>query len=122
MTKIITRNDVENILIQWQKCQIKAQDLHDWAENLYLKDGIDYEDWEQDESYSVTNEVLGALDMMDMNLMTPEDVPAYLEFLKTPLGCYNEGYSKLEQYLQQIDVEERRRLLSENPFYSIFCK
>jgi len=122
MKKIITRNELRDLLTKWQRGQITAEELNSLAGELYPNDEVGYEDWEADGESSVTNEVLAALDMMDMNLMVPEDVPAYLEFLNTPLGSFKEGYSKLRQCLQHINIEDRQVALSKIPFYKAFCE
>lgn len=121
MQKVITRKELRELLTQWQQGQITAEQLNGFAGELYPNDDVDYEDWEGDGENSVTNEVLAALDMMDMNLVVPEDVPAYLEFLNTPVGLFNEGYSKFRQHLQDVNIEERQKALSEIPFYKAFC-
>ncbi len=122
MQTIITRSDIIAKLLEWQEGKLTAEDLNNWAVRFYLHDDVDYSDWEGDEEErSVTNEVLAQLDSIDMNLMIPDDVPAYLEFLDTPLGKFEDGYAKLESYLNSIDYKERARLLAGNEFYAPFC-
>lgn len=119
MTEIITRKQLKDLLMQWRNGELSEEQLHDWAENRYLTDEVDYSDWENDNS--VTNEVLGALDMMNMNLMTKEDIESYLTFLDTPPGQFSQGYGKLEDYLKMINYSERKRTLAKIPFYKKFC-
>ncbi len=99
-----------------------AHELNDWAGENYPNDDVEYEDWDEKEAYSVTNEVLAALDMMDMNLMIPEDVPAYLGFLETHPASFEEGYKKLQQYLEKNDIKKRAAALVADPFYEKFCQ
>ena len=122
MKRIICRKDLKEKLLQWQKGQMTAHELHEWAEGNYLNDDVECEDWDEIEEHSVTNEVLAELDMMDMNLMTTEDVPAYLDFLETPPASFEEGYKKLQQYLKQNDMKKRAAALSADPFYARFCQ
>jgi len=122
MKMIISRKDLKEKLLQLQEGRITALELNDWAGGNYLNDEIDYEDWDEAGEDSVTNEVLAALDMMDMNLMTPEDVPAYLDFLETPPAAFEEGYKKLQQYLNRIDIKKRAAALVTDPFYERFCQ
>jgi 23S rRNA A2030 N6-methylase RlmJ len=121
MRKIIKRKDLKEKLLQWQQGEITAHELNDWAGENYPNDEIEYEDWDDAESNSVTNEVLAALDMMDMNLMTPEDVPAFLNFLETDPVSFEDGYEKLQSYLKQIDIKKRSAVLAVDPFYERFC-
>ena len=121
MKRIISRKELKEKLLQWQSGQITAHELNDWAGENYPNDDVEYDDWDETEN-SVTNEVLAALDMMDMNLMTPEDVPAYVKFLETPHGSFDVGYSQLQQYIKQIDIKKRAAALAANPFYEKFCQ
>lgn len=121
MKKILRRKDLKEKLLLWQQGVITAHELNDWAGENYPNDDVEYEDWDAAEEYSVTNEVLAALDMMDMNLMTLEDVPAYLSFLETPPASFEEGYNKHQKYLEQIDINKRAAALVTDPFYERFC-
>lgn len=122
MKKIIRRKDLKEKLLQWHEDQITAPELNGWAGGNYPNDDVEYEDWDEAEEYSVTNEVLAALDMMDMNLMTPEDIPAFLDFLETPPASFEEGYNRLQQYLEQRDIKKRAAALVTDPFYERFCR
>jgi hypothetical protein len=109
-------------LLQWQEGQITPRELNNLAGENYPNDEVEYEDWDEAETNSVTNEVLAALDMMDINLMTPEDVPAYLDFIETPPASFEEGYKKLQQYLKQINIKKRAAPLVADPLYERFCQ
>ena len=121
MTKIVSREDVIAMLIKWQQRDVDAKHIHTWAENIYMVDGYSYDDWEDGESNSVTNEALAALDMLNMNLMTEEDIPAYIEFLKSPAGCFKEAYIQLQKHLDSIDYNGRKKELAEIEVYAPFC-
>lgn len=104
--KTITREDIKNILMSWQKGDISAHEIHQWASDNYPNDDVEYNDWEGNEEESVSNEVLAALDMMDMNLTTTKDIPAFLEFLATPIGEITEGLKKLGKYHNSININK----------------
>jgi hypothetical protein len=70
----------------------------------------------------VTNEVLGDLDMLDMNLALPEDAPIYLTFLSTPPGEFRAGYAEYKRALDRIDRAARRTRLQGMPFYAPFLQ
>ena len=120
--KIIERGDVKKILLKWRDGLLSAREVHAWAENRYNVNGYNCSDWEGDEELSVTNEVLSAQDRLDMNLMTVEDIPVYLEFLETPIGEFDSGMLKFEQYLDSINYKERKKKLAEVELYALFCK
>ena len=79
----VSRQDIIGLLESWQRGDISASDVYDWVEN-HLYSNLEVEDWEDDDS--VTVEVLAYLDLLPMNLILQEDIPSYIEFLKTPPG------------------------------------
>jgi hypothetical protein len=120
--KTITRDDVKEILLKWNEDVLNATDVHEWASNRYAVDGYDFTDWEGDDDFSVTNEVLGELDRLDMNLISKEDIPVYMALLNTPIGDSQSGILKLEQYQKSINYEERKKKLNKEKLYAPFCK
>ena len=105
MAKIITRQDLIELLEKWSKGELDAENVHSWALSIYFNDNYEKNDWEGDDS--VTNEVLGHLDMLDMNFVTTDDIPALIEFLKTPLNPIQQNV--LEFLPKQTSVQEAVR-------------
>jgi len=99
---------------------MSSEEVLKWADAVYPSGDADYEDWEGENS--VTNEVLGALDMLDANLALPEDAPIYLEFLATPPGQFDAGYAKFQQQIGAIDYNRRRADLKDQPLYAPFLR
>ena len=120
MTYIVTREDVVTILQQWQEGRLNAEQVHAWAEER--AGNAEVGDWEGAEPESVTNEVLSSLDMLDLNLMLPADIPSYLDFLHTPPGQFATGYQAWQAALGQIDYAARKATLQAIPFYARFCQ
>jgi hypothetical protein len=118
--RILSCNEVANVLKNWVEGKISSRAVHDWANALYLKDDVEYEDWEDDES--ITNEVIGALDMLDMNLAVAEDALIYLDFLAAPKGSFAKAYAFYRKRLEAIDYESRRKELRDDPPYAPFLK
>jgi hypothetical protein len=121
-SKIITREQLCKILEDWQSGRVTAKQVHDWAQDRFWPGEVNYADWEDDANNSAAKEVLGDLDNLDMNLMTSEDIPIYLEFLQTPRGSFAQGYKKLEAALEAVDFKERQTRLKDDPLYEAFCK
>jgi hypothetical protein len=119
-TRILRRNEVAQKLREWHGGRLSSEDLLQWADSLYPSDDVDYEDWEGDDS--VTNEVLAALDMLDMNLSLPEDAEIYLDFLSTPVGQFQTGYAKYKQALERVDRVSRRASLRNVPLYAPYLQ
>jgi hypothetical protein len=117
---IVTREDIAAILQRWQAGELTAAQVHEWAQARYGQADVD--DWEDGDTNSAANEVLGALDRLDMNLMLPDDIPLYLAFLHTPPGHFAAGYRAFEAALGRIDYAARQQALSTNPLYAPFCR
>ena len=118
--QIIKREDVGRVLTDWSSGRKTTDEVMRWADSLYPSDDVDYEDWEGDDS--VTNEVLAALDMLDMNLVLPEDAPIYLRFLSTPAGEFTSGYAEFRRRLDAIDYDCRRKELRDTMPYAPFLR
>ncbi len=119
---MVTRAEIADVLRRWQAGEVSARHVFDWAEERYWPgDEVEFDDWEADES-SVANEVLGVLDQLPMNLVLPEDVPTYLEFLAAPPGHFGRAYEQFSQALDRIDHAARRRALKGDEFYGRFCQ
>ncbi len=114
---IMTREYLMSLLEAWRNDLITAKQLHECINSLYPgkvaifldKEGKEYEDGDKEDS--VCREVLGNLDMMDMDYDWKDDIDAYIEFLKTPIGQFEEGAKKFYDYKKSIDIEERRKKL-----------
>ena len=116
----VARNEIRQKLREWQSGIISTDAIQTWASQWFLAEHIDFEDWEGDNS--VSNEILGALDMLDMNLTTTEDADAFLEFLSSPVGQFAEGYKKMKVRLDSVDFDARRIALRGVEPYAPFLK
>jgi hypothetical protein len=121
MKRTVTRDEIIEVLRKWQGGSLSAKDVHAWANDLCFPGYVEFDDWEREEEYSVAREVLSALSMLDINLMTVEDVPIYLDFLGTAHGAFAEGYRRYEGALEHIDYQARRQALCNDPLYSRYC-
>ena len=119
-SRIIKRDELARVLTDWQSGRMSSAEVLSWADALYPSDDVDDEDWEGDDS--VTNEILAALDMLDMNLALPEDAPIYLDFLSTPFGQFARGHAEFQRRLDEIDYDSRRASLRHVFPYSPFLQ
>jgi len=108
--KIIKASDIQHVLNQWAIGELNESQVHSWAEDRFCVDAYDSES-------EAVNEVLGRLDMMDMNLTTSEDIPILLKALSSP-----DFESILATHDRQIDISERKLALRLVPLYMQFCK
>ncbi|SRR6266508_6375840 len=109
----VTREDLRVLLTRWQGGEISHQQVYDWANERYGLDEWDAED-------EVTKEVLAHLDILDMNLITTEDVPTFLAMLESE----DEGTALriLEAHSKSFNLEERIAKWKDDPFYGPFCR
>jgi hypothetical protein len=107
--KLITASDIQHVLNQWAQGELSESEVHAWAEDRFCTSAYECESEE-------ANEVLGRLDMMDMNLVTSEDIPVLMKALFSP-----DFESILATHDEQIDFAERRVALRHVPLYSRFC-
>ena len=112
MSQVLFRTDVSSILSQWKAGLLTALQVHDWATDRFATDAWDPED-------GAVNEVLARLDMMDMNLVTEEDVPVLLAALGETTAAA--AADIVDAYQDTIDLAARQRKLVDVPQYSRFC-
>jgi hypothetical protein len=102
------------MLQAWQEGRMAPGEVHSWAEERYAAPAFEPED-------EVANEILGCLDMLDINLTTVEDVPVLLEALDVSAGNVTAAQTLLSLHAEAIDVKARRRSLAGDPLYAPFC-
>lgn len=120
MEIIVTREYLISLLQAWKEGKITASEISSTASKLLWD--IKVLDEENGDDYSVTAEVVDLLDSLDVNLITEEDIDAYIEFLHTPIGEYEQGCHKLwEKHKSKINYKERKeRLKNVEPYLKIY--
>lgn len=108
--EIVTSSDIEEKLRHWQSGKISAAELHDWAEDRYSNHR-----WETESD--AVNEVLAQLDMMNMNLITTEDISVLSRALTS-----THYLMVLNEHFKSIDMSNRKIQLANDPLYAPFCK
>lgn len=115
----VTRGEIIHTLRQWQSGELTTQQVWDWASHRYQAGNADYDDW--DDEFSVAHEMLGALDSLDLHFILVEDVPLHLAFLETPIGAFAAGRQAWLDARAALDYPARKRLLRDDPIYSLYC-
>lgn len=72
---IVTRHNLRDLLVSWQAGKVSTLEVQAWADDRYQMDDWDSED-------DVTNEVLSFIAMLDINLITVNEVPLLLQALE----------------------------------------
>jgi hypothetical protein len=114
MSAIVTRDELRTVLEDWQSGKRTSGDVHDWAEARYAVDAWECED-------DVANEVLAALDVLDMNLLTGDDVPVLKAMLELPPGQAIPAAQLLDAHFQDLNLDNRKESLAGDSTYAPFC-
>jgi hypothetical protein len=105
----VSQVEVESVLRSWQTGALTERQVHSWAEDRYAVDAYEPES-------AACNAVLAQLDCMNMNLLTPEDIPVLLAALAT-----RDYENLLSELGAAATIELRRRSLRSHPFYPALC-
>jgi hypothetical protein len=122
MSLIITREYLISLLYSWKNNKINAEDIYNTANILFNHNDIKFLDWEFDNQYSVSLEVLKYLESLDLNLVIQQDINYFIEFLNTKIGDFNSGYKIWDEYLKSINYETRKKMLKDIYPYSTVCQ
>ena len=115
MAKIITRQEIRELLNRWQAHEVNHGFVYDWANERYGSKRWDTED-------EIVDQVLTELFTLDMNLTTAEDVPHLLNLLTVPQGQIGTAMALIREYTRTIDLKSRRTSLAKDPLYGPHCK
>jgi hypothetical protein len=114
MSATVTRGELRALLEDWRSGKRTSEEVHDWAEARYAVDAWDCED-------DVTNEVLAALDVLDMNLLTRDDVPVLQAMLQLLPGQAARAAELLDGHFQEVNLDDRKKSLASEATYAPFC-
>jgi len=114
----LQRHQVRDLLQRWQRGEIDERQVHEEAEVLW-DCYVPGEEYDRESPQSIALDVLSSLETLNVQLVTPEDIPAMLRFLETPADQERRGWQIWHQYWRSIDYNQRRQSLRDNPYYSI---
>ena len=120
--KMVSRSQLLDKLNQWAAGELSPVEVHDWAAGLHVPGRGDFEDWEGNGRFSGSKETIEELYMLDMNLVTSDDVPVFAAFLNTPEGEFEKGYITFISELQKIDRKAREKTLKDTEPYVRYCR
>lgn len=103
----------------WLAGRVNERQVHERAEELgesLFRAGPP--SFPRSDPRSIAAEVLSELEILNVQLITPADVPALLEFLATNAGEEERGWQRLMNYWDGIDFDKRLHELATNPYYS----
>jgi hypothetical protein len=115
MLKLITRQDIRELLLRWHAGEVTHQAVFDWASERYSG-----RFWETEDE--IVDQVLLELYSLNMNLTTVDDVPHFLHLLTVPRGQIGTVMALHREYTRTIPMQKRRLALAKDPFYEPYCK
>ncbi len=117
MNSIIDRAQLLDILQRWEVGLLTESQVQQLAESV--TDQYDVPELPHHEDDSIAYEVLLYLDSLPAVLLTKEDIPALIAFLRTPSQCAEDGWQAWLEYWERVNDGERREQLRKNPFYFV---
>ena len=106
-----------DLLCRWKAGDITAREVHEFAEMLW--EAHDSSSAPETADQSIVEEALLQLEALPATWVIVDDIPAFLKFLETPAGEAQAGWQRWKDYWKAIDLEERRRRLAKDPYYSL---
>ena len=92
--KCIENIRIINLLKEWESGQIGEKEVHERAESLWKIE--EWPNYPKSDPRSIAIELLSHLDILNVQLITREDIPAMIEFLNTKNGNELEAWAKWE--------------------------
>ncbi len=114
----INREPLRELLKRWASGELDARQIHEHAEQLW--DSLEQHQFPREDRRSIAAEVLSQLDILNHQLITPEDIPAMMQFLDTPRGSELDGWKRWQRHWAELDMDERIESLKDNHYYSAY--
>jgi hypothetical protein len=111
----VTRDEVRELLIRWRDGGMTPDAVDDWATARFGVPEFEPED-------EIVNTVLAHLDLLDVNLMTVDDIPTLLLVLDVPAERSAEAHELLRLHMESIDLPSRMARFRDDPYYAPFCQ
>ncbi len=109
-------DEVIELLLAWQRGEIDEMRVVEKAERAIENSGV--RDVPEDDPRSPTFTVLCDLGILHIRLLTPDDVPAMLSFVRDGSLDLPAAWAAWNRYMDSVNWRERRLQLLSNPFYA----
>ena len=112
------REVVRELLLRWRSGSLDERAVHEAAERLWEKFGEEPPAYPKEDPRSIVLEVVSQLEVLNVQLITRDDIPALLEFLDSPVGSEGAAWARWTRYWDQLDFGRRLEELAANPYYA----
>jgi hypothetical protein len=109
---------MRDLLERWQSGALDERAVHETAEQMFEAFPDGPPTYPQDDPRSIPIEVLSQLEILNVQLITPVDIPALLRFLAAEPGEEQSAWQQLADYWNGIDFKQRLLELKDNPYYA----
>ena len=109
--------DVDEALLHWQDRRWNASQLKAWVETVRAPGSDGNGDGDGD---AIVKEVLAEVDLLEVSLLTRDDVPALQAFLHA--ASLADATREWTLYKSRIDLDARSKALRRDRFYRPFCR
>ncbi len=115
----MTSDDIATILGRWRDGALDAPGVKAWLEGAGGVAALHSGTRSPASALApAAREALDALDLLEVHLLTADDVPALLALLHGGAGAI----ASWTRYRDAIDLDARSRTLKRNRFYRPFCR
>lgn len=111
------RDSARRLLLGWQAGQMDLGQVLVEAEKLAACFKASAR-LPEDDPRSIGEEVVLQLELLHVQWITTEDIPAFLAFLEAAPGDATAAWLAWRAYWAGVDVDDRRRRLTGHPFYT----
>jgi hypothetical protein len=116
-------NDLEKLRVKlswllngWESGAASTAEVHQLAEQ-WMSESV-WPQLERSNPLSAAAEVLSQLDILNQQLITPDDIPAMRQFIEDARENALSAWKRWEKYWESVDLEKRRQELAGSDFYA----
>jgi hypothetical protein len=106
-SRVVDRAEVEEVLARWATGALSAREVKAFTVGAQAED-------------QAVREALAELDLLEVFLLTKDDVPALMRLLAT--SSFERALEEWTKYRDSIDLAARSRALKKDPLYRPFCR
>ena len=115
MTRAI-RAEILDLLSRREQGTLDERSVHEQAEELWDR-YTGPRDVPETHADSLVVEALSQLEVLNHQLITAQDVPAFRQLLSATSGKELDAWEEWREYWASVDMERRKQVLMENPYH-----
>ncbi len=109
--RAVSLSDLLQVLEAWELGQVAYWQVQDWAERI--SEGEEWPTFNIDDPKSAVANVIDLLDLMYVEHLLRQDIPALRAYLHTYLISPEKASQDLDAHWSRIELDERRKIPQE---------